>query len=61
MNFTSFFLHWFFFSATMRSSWDLVRLPGIEPGCSAVKAQSPNHWTIRECPLFTFFIVATEH
>ena len=28
----------------------LVSLPGIEPGPSAVKAWSPNHWTTREFP-----------
>ena len=28
----------------------LVPLPGIEPGPSAVKAWSPNHWTAREFP-----------
>ena len=28
----------------------LVLLPGIEPGPSAVKAWSPNHWTAREFP-----------
>ena len=27
---------------------DLRSWPGIEPGPSAVKAQSPNHWTARE-------------
>ena len=28
----------------------LVPRPGIEPGSSAVKARSPNHWTAREFP-----------
>ena len=28
----------------------LVPWPWIEPGPSAVKAQSPNHWTVRESP-----------
>ena len=28
----------------------LVPRPGIEPGLSAVKARSPNHWTTREFP-----------
>ena len=28
----------------------LLPRPGIEPGPSAVKAQSPNHWTAREVP-----------
>ena len=31
----------------------LVPLPGIEPAPSAVKAQSPNHWTDREFPVCT--------
>ena len=30
----------------------LVFLPGIEPGCMAVKSQSPNHWTAGEFPIF---------
>ena len=25
--------------------------PGIQPGSSAVKARSPNHWTAREFPM----------
>ena len=29
----------------------LVPQPGIEPGAMAVKAPSPNHWTIRELPV----------
>ena len=29
----------------------LVPQPGIEPAPSAVKAQSPNHWTTKEFPL----------
>ena len=28
----------------------LVPWPGIEPGATAVKAPSPNHWTTREFP-----------
>ena len=28
----------------------LAPQPGIEPGPSAVKASSPNHWTARELP-----------
>ena len=30
----------------------LVPQPGIEPGSPAVKALSPNHWTVREFPAF---------
>ena len=32
----------------------LVPSPGIEPRPSAVKAQSPNHWTARELPTVGF-------
>ena len=35
----------------------LVPQPGIEPRPSAVKAQSPNHWTAREFPSFYFFFL----
>ena len=28
----------------------LIPQPGIEPKLSAVRAQSPNHWTTREFP-----------
>ena len=34
----------------------LVPPPGIEPGATVVKAQSPNHWTAREVPWATFFV-----
>ena len=30
--------------------WDLSPRRGIEPRPSAMKAQSPNHWTAREFP-----------
>ena len=33
----------------------LVPQPGIEPGPSAVRAQSLNHWTTREFPNRCFF------
>ena len=33
----------------------LVPWPGIEPGPSAVKVLSPNHWTIREFPCIWIF------
>ena len=32
----------------------LVSRPGIEPGPLAVKARSPNHWTARKFPIFSF-------
>ena len=34
----------------------LVPWPGVEPETSAVKAQSPNHWSTREFPSFVIFI-----
>ena len=33
----------------------LVPRPGMEPMPPAVEAQSPNHWTTREFPLFITF------
>ena len=38
-----------------------VLCPGIQPGLSAVKAWSPNHWTAREFPQFSGFIVGVLH
>ena len=35
----------------------LVPRPGIEPGPSAVRAQSPNHWTARKFPLLCVIII----
>ena len=32
----------------------LVPQPGIKPVPSAVKAQSPNHWTAREFPIINY-------
>ena len=34
----------------------LVSSPGIEPGATAVKAPSPNHWTAREFPQITYLM-----
>ena len=34
--------------------WDLSSKSGIAPGPSAMKAQSPNHWTFREFPHLSF-------
>ena len=36
----------------------LVPRPGIEPRPSAVRAQSPNHWTTREFPLVALFVLS---
>ena len=49
-------IHLGFSSNTLRKSRTnflanpIVPQPGIEPGTSAVKARSPNHWTTREFP-----------
>ena len=40
----------FLFLAALRGLWILVPGPGSEPVPSAVKVQSPNHWTSREFP-----------
>ena len=43
----------FFFLATLHSHVEiLVPRPGMEPVFPAVEAQSPNHWTIREAPVW---------
>ena len=34
----------------------VVPWPGIKPGPPAVEARSPNHWTAREFPQFTFLL-----
>ena len=40
----------FFFSPRCAARGILVPWPGIEPGPSAVKVRSPNHWIAREFP-----------
>ena len=52
----------FFFSPRLcRVSHEiLVPWPGIKPGPSAVRAQSPNHWTTREFPVVTFHMRRAE-
>ena len=40
----------FFFGPCCTACGILVPRPGIEPGPSAVRAQSPNYWTTREFP-----------
>ena len=46
-----FFLCFFFlFLATPHSMQDLISPIRIEPGSSAMEAQSPNHWTRRKVP-----------
>ena len=42
----------FFFWPHLASCGMLVPQPGIEPGATAVKAPSTNHWTTREFPKF---------
>ena len=48
---TTFF---FFFLPHCMACRILVPWSGIEPGPSAVKVWSPNHWTTREFPMTTF-------
>lgn len=38
------------------TTWDLVPLPGIEPGTPVWGAQSLSHWLTREVPLLCFLI-----
>ena len=45
-----FFLLFFFFGRTGTACGILVSCPGMEPRPSAGRAQSPNHWAIREFP-----------
>ena len=52
MYFNDFF---FFFWPRHVACGILVPQPGIEPGPSALKVQSPNHWTTREFPNDFFF------
>ena len=47
---TRFFFIFFFFLPHHTACGILVPQPGTEPRSSAVKAQSPNHWTTREFP-----------
>ena len=49
--FFSFFLSFFLVGAHHVACGILVPWPGMETGSSAVKAQSPNHWTSREFPI----------
>ena len=50
-----FFFLFSFFGRAAQVGGILVPQTGIEPGPSAVKAWSPNHWTAREL-LFHFLI-----
>ena len=45
-----FFLFFYFFWPCLAVCGILVPQPGIEPGPTAMKALSPNHWTAREFP-----------
>ena len=49
-----------------RGLWDLVPQPGIEPGPSAVRTQSRNHWTSREVPIHVslyhlYLLISSSH
>ena len=46
----------YFFGRIMWHAGILVPQPGIEPVTSVVEAQSLNHWTAREGPLYDFSI-----
>ena len=48
LSFHSLDIVFFFFGCTAYGL--LLPLPGIEPGPSAVRVQSPNHWIARELP-----------
>ena len=50
--FYGFVLFLFLFWTHLMACGVLVPQPGIEPGPLSVKAQSPNHWTAREFPIF---------
>ena len=54
-HFLSFFLFFFFWSHHA-ACWILVPQPGDEPVPPAVEVRSPNHWTTREFPNFSFFV-----
>ena len=49
----------FFFFGRCTACGILVPRPGIEPGPSAVTAQSPNHRTAREFPMVVFLTHGT--
>ena len=53
-------LSFFFFWPYWEACGILVPWPGIEPGPSAVKAQSPKHWTTREFPETFIFLYRDE-
>ena len=38
----------------------LIPLSGIKPALLSVKAQSPNHWTVREFPRYLDFLTHEE-
>ena len=46
------FIYLFIFGHVTQACEILVPQPGIEPLPPAVEAQSPNHWTAREVPIF---------
>ena len=48
------FCSFFFFLTTAISLWDLVPQSEIKPRPPAVEGWSPNHWPIREVPIYVF-------
>ena len=53
--FCGYILSLFFFWPRLAACGILVPRPGIEPGSTAVKAQSPNHWITREFPVGIYY------
>ena len=54
----SIFFFKFFFWLHCTACGILVPRPGIEPGPSSMRVQSPNHWTAREFPERHAFLTA---
>ena len=52
----TFFFFNFFFWPCPATCGILVPQPGIEPRGSAMRGQSPNHWTTREFPFSGLFL-----
>ena len=55
------FLSFFFFLPHHAGFGILVPQRGVKPRPSAVKAESLNHWTIREVPLLKYFKANSSH
>ena len=53
---TTWYHFFFFFWLHHAACGILIPQPGVEPGPSAVRARSPNHWIARESQHGTIFI-----